>query len=74
MAFLVAGVALLGLLGVMTLRWPRAMLVALVMSPAVIDLYAGQPHLSETAQEVARFFSEGLLMVVAGRSSPRWPP
>ncbi len=64
-AFLVAGVALLGLLGVMTLRWPRAMLVALVMSPAIIDLYAGQRLLPETAQEVARFFSEGLLMVVA---------
>lgn len=65
MAFLVAGVALLVLLGFMTLRWPRAMLVALVMSPAVIDLYAGQRLLPETAQEVARFFSEGLLMVVA---------
>jgi O-antigen ligase len=64
-AFVLAGALLLALLGVLTLRWPRAMLVALVLSPAIIDLYAGQRLLPEGAQVVARFFSESLLMVVA---------
>ncbi len=64
-AFVLAGLALLGLLGVLTVRWPRAMLVGLVLSPALIDLYAGQRLLPEESKEVARFFSEGLLMVVA---------
>lgn len=62
-AFLLAGVALLALLGLASLRWPRVMLVVLVLSPPLIDLYAGQRLLPETAHSIARFFSEGLLVV-----------
>lgn len=62
--FLLAGVALLALLGLASLRWPRVMLVVLVLSPPLIDLYAGQRLLPETAHSIARFFSEGLLVVI----------
>ena len=64
-AFLLAGVALLALLGLASLRWPRVMLVVLVLSPPLIDLYAGQRLLPETAHSIARFFSEGLLVMIA---------
>ncbi|MGH2463330.1 MAG: O-antigen ligase family protein [Candidatus Limnocylindria bacterium] len=63
-AFLIAGLALLGLLGLASLRWPRVMLVVLVLSPPLIDLYAGQRLLPEDVHSVARFFSEGLLVVM----------
>jgi O-antigen ligase len=63
-AFLVAGFALLGLLGFASLRWPRVMLVVLVLSPPLIDLYAGQRVLPEEVRSVARFFSEGLLLAL----------
>ena len=63
-AFLIAGLALLGLLGLASLRWPRVMLVVLVLSPPLIDLYAGQRLLPEDVHSVARFFSEALLVVM----------
>ena len=63
-AFLAAGVGLLLLLGLASLRWPRAVLVVMVMSPAVVDLYAGQRLLPEALQPVARFFSEALLLAL----------
>ena len=43
----------------------RAILVALVLSPPLVDLYATQNLLSAGARDVARFFSEGLLVVIA---------
>jgi O-antigen ligase len=63
-AFVLSGALLLGLLGVATLRWPRVMLLVLVLSPPLIDLYAGQRLLPEQVQSVARFFSEALLVVM----------
>jgi O-antigen ligase len=63
-AFVVAGVLLLGVLGLATLRWPRIMLLVLVLSPPLVDLYAGQRLLPEQVQSVARFFSEALLVVM----------
>jgi O-antigen ligase len=63
-AFLVAGVGLLLLLGLASLRWPRALLVVTVMSPALVDLYAGQRLLPEALHPVARFFSEALLVAL----------
>jgi O-antigen ligase len=62
--FLVAVGALLVLLGVATLRWPRVMLVVLVLSPPIIDLYAGQRLLPAEVQSIARLFSEALLVVM----------
>jgi O-antigen ligase len=62
--FLVAIGALLVLLGVATLRWPRVMLVVLVLSPPIIDLYAGQRLLPADVQSIARLFSEALLVVM----------
>ncbi len=62
--FILAIGALLALLGVATLRWPRVMLVVLVMSPPIIDLYAGQRLLPEQVQSIARLFSEALLVVM----------
>jgi len=63
-AFVLAGIALLGLLGLATLRWPRVLLVFLVISPGLIELYAAQRLLPEEVQPVARLFSEGLLLVM----------
>jgi O-antigen ligase len=63
-AFVMTGALLLGLLGLATVRWPRTMLLVLVLSPPLIDLYAGQRLLPEEAQPVARFFSEALLVVM----------
>ncbi len=62
-AFIAAVAVLLAVLGVATLRWPRVMLVALVLSPPLVDLYAGQRLLPADVQPVARFFSESLLVV-----------
>jgi O-antigen ligase len=64
-AFLLAGIGLLLLLGLASLRWPRAVLVVVVLSPALVDLYAGQRLLPEALQPVARFFSEALLLALA---------
>jgi O-antigen ligase len=63
-AFILAGLALLGLLGFAAVRWPRVMLVVLVLSPPIVDLYAGQRLLPDEVQSVARFFSEALLVVM----------
>jgi O-antigen ligase len=63
-AFMAAGIALFAVLGAAAVLWPRAVLVALVLSPALIDLYAGQRLLPEDVRDVARLFSEGLLIVV----------
>lgn len=63
-AFVLSGVVLLGLLGVAALRWPRVMLVVLVLSPPLVDLYAGQRLLPEEVQAVARLSSEALLLVM----------
>jgi putative inorganic carbon (HCO3(-)) transporter len=63
-AFLVSAVALLLLLGLATVRWPRVMLIVLVLSPPLVDLYAGQRLLPADAQSVSRFFSEALLLVM----------
>lgn len=63
-AFMAAGIALLVLLVLASLRWPRAALVVVVLSPALVDLYAGQRLLPESLQPVARFFSETLLLAL----------
>lgn len=63
-AFLATGIGLLALLGLASLRWPRAALVVVVLSPALVDLYAGQRLLPEDLQTVARFFSEVLLLAL----------
>lgn len=63
-AFLAAGIGLLALLGSASLRWPRAALVVVVLSPALVDLYAGQRLLPGALQPVARFFSEALLVAL----------
>jgi O-antigen ligase len=63
-AFLVAGIGLLLLLALASLRWPHAALVVVVLSPALVDLYAGQRLLPAAIQPVARFFSEGLLVAL----------
>jgi O-antigen ligase len=63
-AFVLSGALLLGLLGLAALRWPRVMLLVLVLSPPLVDLYAGQRLLPEQVQSVARFFSEALLVVM----------
>ena len=63
-AFGLVAAAILALAGVATLRWPRVMLVVLVMSPALVDLYAGQRLLPEPVQPISRLFSEVLLLVM----------
>jgi O-antigen ligase len=63
-AFLIAGFALLGLLGLASVRWPRVMLIVLVLSPALVDLYAGERLLPEEFRSVSRFFSEALLVLM----------
>ena len=65
-AFVISGIALLLLLALATVRWPRVMLVVLVLSPPLVDLYAGQRLLPEQVQSVARLFSEALLLVMTG--------
>ncbi|MGH2488336.1 MAG: O-antigen ligase family protein, partial [Candidatus Limnocylindria bacterium] len=61
-AFLAAGLGLLLVLALASVRWPRAVLVVVVLSPALVDLYAGQRLLPEALQPIARFFSEALLL------------
>jgi O-antigen ligase len=61
-AFLIAGFVLLGVLGLASVRWPRVMLIVVVLTPALIDLYAGDRLLPESVQSVSRFFSEALLV------------
>jgi O-antigen ligase len=63
-AFLIAGFALLGLLGLASVRWPRVMLIVVVLTPALIDLYAGDRLLPEKVHSVSRFFSEALLVLM----------
>ncbi|HEX9738525.1 MAG TPA: O-antigen ligase family protein [Candidatus Limnocylindria bacterium] len=63
-AFLIAGFALLGLLGLASVRWPRVMLIVVVLSPALVDLYAGERLLPEEVRSVSRFFSEALLVLM----------
>ena len=63
-AFLFAGFALLGLLGLASVRWPQVMLIVVVITPALIDLYAGDRLLPEEVHSVSRFFSEALLVLM----------
>jgi len=63
-AFVVAGAALLGVLGLASVRWPRVMLIVVVLTPALIDLYAGDRLLPESVHSVSRFFSEALLVLM----------
>jgi O-antigen ligase len=63
-AFLIAGLALLGVLGLASVRWPRVMLIVVVLTPALIDLYAGDRLLPEEVHSVSRFFSEALLVLM----------
>ncbi|MGH2483448.1 MAG: O-antigen ligase family protein, partial [Candidatus Limnocylindria bacterium] len=63
-AFLFAGFALLGLLGLASVRWPQVMLIVVVITPALIDLYAGERLLPEEVHSVSRFFSEALLVLM----------
>jgi len=63
-AFLIAGFALLGVLGLASVRWPRVMLIVVVLTPALIDLYAGDRLLPEEVHSVSRFFSEALLVLM----------
>jgi len=63
-AFLIAGFALLGVLGLASFHWPRVMLIVVVLSPALIDLYAGERLLPEEVHSVSRFFSEALLVLM----------
>ncbi|MEK6192244.1 MAG: O-antigen ligase family protein [Chloroflexota bacterium] len=63
-AFMIAGFALLVLLGLASVRWPRVMLIVVVLSPALIDLYAGERLLPEEVRSVSRFFSEALLVLM----------
>jgi O-antigen ligase len=61
-AFLFAGLVLLGVLGLASVRWPRVLLIVVVLTPALIDLYAGDRLLPESVHSVSRFFSEALLV------------
>jgi putative inorganic carbon (HCO3(-)) transporter len=63
-AFLIAGFALLGVLGLASVRWPRVMLIVVVLTPALIDLYAGDRLLPESVHSLSRFFSEALLILM----------
>jgi O-antigen ligase len=63
--FIAAAALLLGALAVATARWPKALLLVLVLSPPLIDLYAAERLLPEDVLSVARLFSEVLLLVVS---------
>jgi O-antigen ligase len=56
---------LLVALAVATVRWPKAMLLVLVLSPPLVDLYAAERLVPEDVQPVARLFSELLLLAIS---------
>ena len=61
-AFLALGAAVLGLLAYATYRWPRPMLVLVVLAP-IIDRYLVGLLIPPALTLSTRFFSEGLLAV-----------
>jgi O-antigen ligase len=58
------GVALLGLTGAVAVRWPRAAIVVVVLSP-VLDRYVVADLLPAPLGTAAHYLSEGLLLVLA---------
>ena len=63
-AFYVAGLLLLVASGVCTWRWPRAMVVLLILTP-ILDRYLVSLVMPPTTQEVTNYSSEALLVVTA---------
>jgi hypothetical protein len=62
-AFVLFVAELMAILALATLRWPRAMLVVVVLAP-IIDRFIIAPLISAQIGSVAQYFSEGLLAVV----------
>jgi hypothetical protein len=62
-AFVLFVVELLAILALATLRWPRAMLVVVVLAP-IVDRFVIAPLIPAQIGSVAQYFSEALLAVV----------
>ncbi|MDQ2941967.1 MAG: O-antigen ligase family protein [Chloroflexota bacterium] len=62
-AFVLFVAELLAILALATLRWPRAMLVVVVLAP-ILDRFVIAPLISPQIGSVAQFFSEALLALV----------
>ena len=62
-AFVLFVFELLAILALATLRWPRAMLVVVVLAP-IVDRFVIAPLISPQIGSVAQYFSEALLAVV----------
>jgi O-antigen ligase len=62
-AYLLFVVELLAIVALATLRWPRAMLVVIVLAP-ILDRFIIAPLISAQVGSVAQYLSEGLLAVI----------
>jgi len=62
--FLVVALALLGMAAVGSLRWPRAMLVLVVLSP-ILDRFVITPSMPANVEGIGQYAAEALLAVVA---------
>ena len=62
-AFVLVAADLLGIAVLATLRWPRAMLVVVVLAP-ILDRYTIAPLIAAQVGSMAQYVSEGLLAVV----------
>lgn len=62
-AFAVIGLALVALLALASTRWPRALIVLVILSP-ILDRYLVGGLLPASVEELAHFFSEALLVGV----------
>jgi hypothetical protein len=61
--FVIELLAILALAALATVRWPRAMLVVVVLTP-IVDRFVIAPLISAQIGSVAQYFSEALLAVV----------
>jgi hypothetical protein len=62
-AFVLLVAELMAILALATVRWPRAMLVVVVLAP-IIDRFIIAPLISAQIGSIAQYFSEALLAVV----------
>jgi putative inorganic carbon (HCO3(-)) transporter len=62
-AYLLFVAELLAIVALATLRWPRAMLVVIVLAP-ILDRFIIAPLISAQVGSVAQYLSEGLLAVI----------
>ncbi len=62
-AFLLVAACLLAIAVLATLRWPRAMLVVVVLAP-IVDRFIIAPLITAQVGSMAQYLSEGLLVVI----------